>query len=125
LMSVERTRILLISSEEDLAELAQKALENLGYKVLVATSGGMALRMFSSPVPFDLIIIDGEIPEVSAADLAKAFQQIQPGIPLILFTDYPEVYAREETGGTGVRAVITKSAKLEELTKSVRRLLES
>ena len=60
---VEHRTILFIDDEEMLRSLAQRALEPLGYKVLVAPDGVEAVRIFREHMAeIDLVILDLSMP---------------------------------------------------------------
>lgn len=125
-MNRDYIRILLVDDEEVLADLVREILEDVGYKVTIFTSSPAALQAFSAaPATFDLIVADEKMPEMSGTDLAQEIMEIRPSVPVILYTDFPEIAAEKKAGLLGVRAIVRKSSRMEELVASIRRLLES
>jgi CheY-like chemotaxis protein len=64
-------------------------LEDLGHRVVSATSGANALMLFDQEV-IDLLITDMAMPQMSGAQLAHAVRLLKPDLPIILATGYAE-----------------------------------
>jgi CheY-like chemotaxis protein len=125
-MVKERTRILLIDDEEVLLDLISEVLRDHGYSVTALASGPDALEAFlGSPREFDLVVADEKMPHLSGTDLAEEILRVRPDIPVILYTDYPEISSAKKARAIGVRTVLQKSSRTEELVAYIRRLLES
>ncbi len=125
-MKSERTRILVIDDEEVLLDLIREILEDQGYSVTAVASGPDALNTFlTHPSGFDVVIADEKMPGLSGSELAEEILGVRPGIPVILYTDYPELSSVKKARAVGVRAVLPKSSRTEELVASIRRVLES
>ncbi len=119
------SKILLVDDEEFLLELVREILEEAGYEVTAQTSSVAALNLFSAtPSKFDLVIADGKMPELSGMDLSERLLEIRPGIPIILYTDYPDAASVKRALSKGVRAIVGKSISMSQLIAQVRRLLE-
>lgn len=125
-MNVDRIKILLVDDEEVLVELIRETLEDLGYNVLAVTNSSDALRTFStSPSKFDLVITDEKMPELSGTDLAEEILEIRRDIPIILYTDFPEISSEKRARAIGVRTILRKSSNMGQLVAYIRRLLQS
>ncbi len=125
-MRKDRASILVIDDEEILLDLISEVLEEHGYSVTALTSGADALSVFlGRPTEFDLIVADEKMPQLSGTDLAQEILRIRPDIPVILYTDYPEISSEKKARAIGVRAILRKSSRTEELALYIRRVLES
>jgi PAS domain S-box-containing protein len=63
--------ILLVEDETQVRLLTQRVLEAMGYRVLSATDGQIALQLASDPaLPLDLLVTDVVMPGMSGPDLA-------------------------------------------------------
>jgi PAS domain S-box-containing protein len=71
-------------------------LEDMGHKVLEASSAEEALRIFRERLEIDVIITDYAMPGLTGAQLAAAVRGERPGIPVILATGYGELPAPVE-----------------------------
>jgi PAS domain S-box-containing protein len=65
-------------------------LEDLGHRVISATSGAQALELFASTPGIDLVITDMAMPQMNGAQLAHAIRVMQPELPIVLATGYAE-----------------------------------
>jgi CheY-like chemotaxis protein len=65
-------------------------LEDLGHRVISATSGVQALEQFNSDKTIDLVITDMAMPQMTGAELADAIRALKPQIPIVLATGYAE-----------------------------------
>lgn len=125
-MNKNCTRILLVDDESVLVDLVREILEDHGYEVTALTSSRAALSMFcGAPSDFDLVVLDEKMPEMLGTDLAEEILQVRPAIPVILYTDYPELSSAKKARAIGVRTILRKSSRMEELLAYIRRLLES
>lgn len=125
-MAENHAHILVIDDEEILLDLVSEVLEDHGYIVTALTSAPDARDVFlGRPSAFDLVVADEKMPELSGTDLAQEILAIRPDIPVILYTDYPEVSSAKRAKAIGVRAILKKSSRTEELALCIRRLLES
>ena len=96
-MAKERAHILVVDDEEILLDLVSEVLEDHGFIVTALTSAPHARDVFlGRPSAFDLVVADELMPELSGTDLAKEILAIRPDIPVILYTDYPEVSIGEK-----------------------------
>lgn len=65
-------------------------LEDLGHRVISATSGAQALEAFDNQQQIDLVITDMVMPQMNGAQLAHAIRLLRPELPIILATGYAE-----------------------------------
>lgn len=125
-MAKVRAHILVVDDEEILLDLVSEVLEDHGFGVTALTSAPEARDVFlDMPSAFDLVVADELMPELSGTDLAQEILAIRPDIPIILYTDYPEVSTAKRAKSIGVSAILQKSARTEELAACIRRVLES
>ena len=125
-MAKDRAHILVIDDEEILLDLVSEVLEDHGFSVTALTSAPDALEVFlAMPSAFDLVVADEKMPEMSGTDLAKELLAIRPDIPIILYTDYPDVPSTRRAKAIGVRTILPKSSRTGELVLCIRHVLES
>jgi len=65
-------------------------IEDLGHRVIEASSGADALAEFSAREDIDIIITDQAMPGMTGTDLIAAMDAIQPGRPVIVASGYGE-----------------------------------
>jgi PAS domain S-box-containing protein len=66
-------------------------LEDLGHQVSQAESAREALALVKSGEPFDLVITDQAMPQMTGSQLALAIRQERPALPILLATGYAEL----------------------------------
>jgi DNA-binding NtrC family response regulator len=83
-------RILVVDDEIMQLQNLKIGLHTEGHSVVTAQSAEEALEQVKNAgaVPFDLIITDYLMPDISGMDLLKALREKEPFIPVILMTGY-------------------------------------
>jgi DNA-binding NtrC family response regulator len=80
-------RILVVDDEPHIRHMIQRVLLDEGFHVETAGSAFEALDKLEVS-PFDLAIVDLNLPDITGLDLAEAIYKIDPGTPVILITAY-------------------------------------
>ncbi len=118
-------RILFVEDEEALAEMGQRMLEELGYKVTITTSSIEALALFkSNPSKFDLVVTDQTMPEMTGIDLAKEILAVRARTPLIICTGFSQLVDAEAATQAGIGAFAMKPLTKGEMAKTIRKVLD-
>jgi two-component system chemotaxis sensor kinase CheA len=96
----EKKRILLAEDAAFFQKLVKGYLEADGYAVETASNGKEAAELFSSG-PFDLVVSDIEMPEMSGWDLIKEIRRQGSSVPAVALTalDSPEDKAKSLAAG--------------------------
>ena len=84
------TVILCIDDEPTILMLRQVLLSIAGYKVLTATNGESAMRLFTLN-HVDLVITDQLLPGRSGGQVASEMKRLKPDVPIILYTGLLEL----------------------------------
>lgn len=91
LMIVGSETILLVEDEEMIRKAAHEVLVVLGYRVLEAKDGFAALNIVNSyDDQIDLLLTDVVMPKMSGGELAKVFQELRPGVPVLYMSGYTD-----------------------------------
>ncbi|WP_285407326.1 PAS domain-containing sensor histidine kinase [Pseudomonas sp. FR229a] len=89
-IAVPRLSVLVVDDDSLVLTSTSLLLEDLGHRVIGATSGAKALAMFDQGEVIDLVITDMAMPHMSGAQLAHALRLLKPDLPIILATGYAE-----------------------------------
>ncbi|MGA1868089.1 MAG: response regulator [bacterium] len=117
--------ILFVDDEKQITQTGQKILENLGYRITACTNSLNALQIFSNaPYPFDLVILDHVMPEMSGIELARELNSIRPDLPIILTTGFGGIISEKESEELGIKAYIMKPMLSDELVQTIRQVLD-
>ncbi|WP_447764595.1 PAS domain S-box protein [Pseudomonas reinekei] len=87
---VPRLCVLVVDDDSLVLTSTCLLLEDLGHRVIAATSGAQALELFERDQTIDLVITDMAMPQMSGAQLADAIRTLKPDMPIVLATGYAE-----------------------------------
>lgn len=87
---VPRLSVLVVDDDSLVLTSTSLLLEDLGHRVVSATSGTEALALFDRGEVIDLMITDMAMPHMSGAQLAHAVRVLKPDLPIVLATGYAE-----------------------------------
>ncbi|MGE8145334.1 PAS domain S-box protein [Pseudomonas frederiksbergensis] len=82
--------VLVVDDDSLVLTSTSLLLEDLGHRVISATSGAQALEAFESGQAIDLVITDMAMPHMNGAQLAQEIRNRQPDLPIILATGYAD-----------------------------------
>ncbi|MDA8125463.1 MAG: response regulator [Deltaproteobacteria bacterium] len=120
-------RILVVDDEPLLTDVLKRRLERLGYEVVSCTDGLTALDLFNRQAaekPFDLVITDMTMPQLTGANLAEELIRRRPGLPVFLCTGFSESIDQERARKIGIRAILMKPVVLRDLAELIRDVLD-
>ncbi|MDD2708597.1 MAG: response regulator [Verrucomicrobiae bacterium] len=82
--------ILIVEDEQPIQRVLDDFLRRLGYTVVLTSSGEEALEKFKKdPAAIHLLLADIMLPDgMNGLEVAKAFRQIRPNIPICYMTGY-------------------------------------
>ncbi len=84
-----RETILLAEDEEAVREWATEILEEMGYVVLPAEDGRVALQLFENHADsVDLALIDAVMPEISGFELCRHILEVRPDVKILFCSGY-------------------------------------
>ncbi|MCC6811275.1 MAG: response regulator transcription factor [Deltaproteobacteria bacterium] len=79
-------RILLVEDEDHLATALKLNLELEGFSVDVAPSGRRARELLVSPEPYDAIVLDVMLPDISGFQLCAKLREVGNFTPVLMLT---------------------------------------
>lgn len=109
--------ILCVDDEADILELFRDEFEECGFKVIEASNGKDAFKLFQEN-KIDCVVSDIRMPGGDGVELVKNIKTTGAGIPIFLVTGFSD-YTSQELSGLGVNAVIFKPFDLEEVVSMV------
>ena len=71
----------------------------------------------------DLIVMDLSMPVMNGIDAARTLKTLMPRVPVIIFSEYSDVFSEQEARSAGISALVSKSEHVSVLIDRVRALL--
>jgi CheY-like chemotaxis protein len=114
--------ILVVEDEFGAADVIMAALEDEGYRVVLAANGRQGMERFAEVNP-DLVIADLMMPIMDGAAMGHAIRDgsTHADIPIIMASAVSEIAVRQRFAG--FQAFLRKPFRIEELLEMVRKLL--
>jgi len=118
--------ILLVDDEEMIIDVGKAMLESLGYRVFSALGGRQAVEgVTEMGNEIDLVIVDMIMPGMDGGKTFDRIRGIQPDIPVMLSSGYAINGQADEIMRRGCNGFIQKPFNIYELSKQVRKILDS
>jgi PAS domain S-box-containing protein len=119
-----KKRIMVVDDEAAVAEVLRQSLQKTGYDVITFNDSITAVTQFRiNPDCCDLVITDMLMPEMTGAELAREFLALRGDIPIIILTGHCEDFYKNRVKQLGVKELLAKPVKKEELYQAIRRAL--
>jgi two-component system, NtrC family, response regulator PilR len=122
--SARAPRILVVDDESSMREMLRIVLRRDGYDVRVAPDGRAALDILKRE-PFDLLLSDIRMPDLSGVEVLRAAKDVNRDIVAFMMTAYASTSTAVEAMRLGAVDYFTKPFNMDELRLKVRQHLES
>jgi two-component system response regulator PilR (NtrC family) len=117
-------RILVADDERSMRELLAIVLKREGYEVVLAENGRMAIAALERG-PFDLLISDIKMPDMSGVEVLRAAKQIDADILGIMITAFASTETAIEAMRLGACDYLSKPFDIDLLKMKVREKVEN
>jgi signal transduction histidine kinase/CheY-like chemotaxis protein len=95
-------RVLLVDDDSAVREVTAGILQDLGYRVVEAGSGGAALDLLDRQAEVDLLLVDFAMPGMNGAEVAREVHARRPDLPILFVTGYADTEALAAAGDDGI-----------------------
>ncbi len=121
----EKSKILIVEDDLDVAEMLEAYFQVQGYTVKTANWGEDAVEISQSDTP-DLVILDIRLPDIDGYEVARRMRKIRrtENIPIIFLTEKRSRSDRLQGLELGADDYITKPFDIQELRLRVRNSLQ-
>ncbi|MGB5984650.1 MAG: ATP-binding protein, partial [Desulfobacterales bacterium] len=117
--------ILVVDDEAMILEVTREMLEQLGYRVLSAESGGQAIRIYQEQgAAIDMVILDMIMPEMGGDQAFEALRRLDPEIKVLLASGYSMEGKAAALLDQGCLGYIQKPFSLPDLSLKLREILD-
>jgi signal transduction histidine kinase/ActR/RegA family two-component response regulator len=90
--------VLLVDDDSAVREVTTSILNDLGYSVIEAGSGGAALEALDNNAKVDVVLLDFAMPGMNGAEVAREIRARRPQMPILFATGYADAEALVEAG---------------------------
>jgi CheY-like chemotaxis protein len=120
-------RILLAEDNRVNQIVATRMAEKMGHSVVAAANGQLALRLLATQ-PFDLVLMDVQMPEMDGLTAAKKIRESEQAtpfhLPIIAMTAHAMKGDRERCMAAGMDAYVSKPIGLPLLEEAIASVME-
>ncbi len=113
--------VLIVDDEKTIRDFVQKNLEVRGFRVVLASHGAEALKIFNSQ-NIELVILDIMMPQMDGLETTKRIRQIST-VPIIILTALGEEADKIQAFDLGADDFLTKPFGVGELLAHVKAVL--
>ena len=122
-MNSQQSTILVVDDDRAHRTMLRTLLGGWGYIVEEADDGVRAIETIHEK-PFDLVMMDIRMVEVSGLEALPAIKRFNPAIPVIIMTAYSSVETAVEALKKGAYDYLTKPLDFDELRLSIARAMD-
>ena len=116
--------VLIVDDEPRIREVVSTYLRCDGHQVATAASGREALEKFRRQ-PFDLVVVDRVMPEMSGEQTARFIKQLNQNIPVIMLTGFGALIEVTGSEPQAVDVVLNKPITIDTLRRTIDKLLHA
>ena len=120
--AVRPARILLLEDDGRLRQMLCEGLQEEGFEVTPAADGVEALALVGIRGPFDLLLLDDEVPWLTGRQLLRLLRVTGLRTAAVFYSGDLELTGAEQAA-LGVSAVLSKPLLLSELAAAIRRAI--
>ncbi len=117
-------RILVVDDEPSMREMLRIVLRRDGYDVVVAKNGTEGIERLQAE-PFDLLLSDIRMPDLSGVDVLRAAKQIDHDIVVFMMTAFASTDTAVEAMRLGALDYFTKPFSMDELCMKIRQQMDT
>ncbi len=117
-------RVLLVDDEESILMLGGEILSQLGYRVETAANGRQALQKLQTAGPYQLVVMDLVMPEMSGRELFDAILAKGIVVRILIASGYSMHERSQDLLERGADDFIQKPYRPDDLARKVREVLD-
>jgi DNA-binding NtrC family response regulator len=114
---------LIVDDDQEVRNTLASILEGEGYLVESAENGKKAIRICEK-APFDVALIDIELPDIKGTELLRILKDKQPKMVRIIITGHPSIENAAKSVNEKADGYITKPFNVPELLEMIKKLFE-
>jgi two-component system, cell cycle sensor histidine kinase and response regulator CckA len=120
-MTAGQHTILIVEDEELLLDLLKEMLEGEGYRVITATDGMEAVKLYQTEKErISLVLSDMGLPSIGGWEVLRQLKAIDPNVKVILSSGFMDSKVRHEMILAGAKDFIQKPYTPEKVIEQIR-----
>ena len=116
-------KVLVIDDEKEMLDGVRKLLTLVGFDCMTAQNGEQAIKLLTD-FQFDVVLSDLFMPDIDGNQIIEKSKQIQPGVPIIIFTAFGTVERAVEAMKNGAYDFIEKPFNSDHLIMKIKGAVE-
>jgi signal transduction histidine kinase len=116
-------RILIVDDEAAMCDICARTLRSAGYEVVATTDAQTALAHLRPEEPFDLLLVDIQMPGIGGLQLAQRARELDPAVVIIIMTGHTSIENLQQSARSGIADFLSKPFELETLRLAVEQAL--
>jgi CheY-like chemotaxis protein len=118
LVKSRRINVLGIDDQEVIRELLHNIISRMGHRIVTASNGQDALKLFIEE-KFDVVILESGLPGIDGWDIAAQVKSLSPATPVIMLSGWGPLSDRQTVLQRNADFVLTKPFKLDQLNEVI------
>jgi len=114
--------VLIIDDDEGTRNLFSTVFSDAGYLVDAVGKGKDAIKLCKEG-PFDIALIDIELPDIKGIELLKTLRELQPKMVKIIVTGHPSIENAVKSVNEKADGYLLKPVKIPEMLEMIKKLL--
>jgi CheY-like chemotaxis protein len=123
--STSGIRVLVVDDEEPVRKFITRVLTDAGFQTQVASSGPEAIKLASGSGPFDLILTDLVMPEMSGDEVVRSLRGRWPELKVLYLTGHSDRLFDERSTLWADEAFLDKPCGVKSLLQAISLLVFS
>ena len=114
---------LVVDDEEPVRRFVDRVLTAAQYRTTLAADGAEAIKVAAEHGPFDILVTDLMMPEMTGDELARRLRQNEPGLKVLYLTGFSDHLFKEKVTLWEDEAYLDKPCSVTGLLQAVSLLL--
>ena len=115
--------ILLVDDSAVVRHGIREVFEAHGYLICGEAANGQEAIEQAEKLHPDLVVLDLSMPVMNGLEAARILSRTMPCVPLILFSNYSDMFREEDARSAGISAVVSKDKSASILVSTAHSLL--
>jgi CheY-like chemotaxis protein len=117
--------VLIVEDEESMLCVLEKMLVKRGYKVLKASDGELAVRIYQrEKASIDVVFLDMGLPKISGRDVLSKIKQEKQGAKVVVASGYSEEEFKSDFEEAAIKHFLQKPYMIDHVLQTLQSVIE-